>query len=524
MSRLSLILVGSMITFENARFRSATARWVLGVSVALSLSVACGRSSSRSRNHSPDGEGGTTVWTGGTSAGGAAGASTPDAGEPGSDRGGQAGETEGGAGAGVSGEPGLGGGSSVGGASAGAAGGPTAGTSAGGSSGSGGAGGTAGMPVLPLPDGCEARGRTEDEESCSIGVFCEGVPNLANCRRLSSDDWQCSCELANNDRTYEIAGAPGLKACAVAAGLCFEDELALGSEVCTESGESNDDACELDLTCGKPIDVGFAPGVTASLMDYGHGACWRTGTAQPFECTCEHGGVTRDFGILTEDGSLACRPLIEFCRQDIEPTFDEPTVCIERDPSSSAESCDLHSTCATPMKLTDDVSLAELEPHYANCVATSSGSRCYCSTRTETFGFDIEESPSPTTCASSIANCADDVSISPLGDASCHATSQHAGTDFCEADLDCLQPASVDERAIVARGRLLVHCAQSAADQSWWCSCASNQDSTIFEFGETEASAWDVCSGAPARCLERMPVFLGPYGEFMPPPYPLSEP
>jgi hypothetical protein len=515
-----------MVTLENARFRSAQARWVLGVGVALSLASACGRSSSRARNHSPDGEGGTTVSSGGTSSGGA-GASTADAGEPSSDRGGQAGETAGGAGAGVSGEPGLGGGSSVGGASAGAAGGLTAGTSAGGASGSGGAGGAAGMPgmpVLPLPEGCEVRGRTEDEESCSIGVFCEGVPNLANCRRLSSDDWQCSCELANNDRTYEIAGAPGLQACAVAAGLCFEDELVLGSEVCTEGGESNDDACDLDLTCGKPIDIGFAPGVTASLMDYGHGACWRTGTAQPFECTCEHGGVTREFGILAEDGSLACRPLIEFCRQDIEPIFDEPTVCIERDPSSSAEVCDLHSTCATPMKLTDEVSLAELEPRYANCVATSSGSRCYCSDQTETFGFDVEAPPSATTCASSIANCAEDVSISPLGDASCHATSQLAGTDFCEADLDCLQPASVDDRAIVARGRLLVHCAQSTVDQSWWCSCASNQDSTIFEYGVTASSAWEVCTQAPAGCLERMPVFLGPYGEFMPPPYPLSEP
>jgi hypothetical protein len=206
------------------------------------------------------------------------------------------------------------------------------------------------MPALPLPEGCEARGRTEEENSCSIGVFCGAVPNLANCTKLSGDTWQCSCELANNDRTYEITGAPGIQACAVAAGLCSEDELELGEEVCTERRRSsNIDACDLELTCEKVISVTFAPGVAASLVDYGNGECARTGSTQPFECVCEHGGVIRDYGLLAEDGAIACRPLVDFCRQDIEPVFDEPTVCIERDASSSSELCELHWTCAKPM-------------------------------------------------------------------------------------------------------------------------------------------------------------------------------
>lgn len=511
-----------MMTLANVLTRSARARFVLGAALVLSLSTGCGRSSSRAKGPSTAAEGGTAGETSGTGAvGGVAGTSEIDVGGPGAGGGGKAGGPDGGAGEGVSGKPGLGGSSSVGGASTGAVGGQTAGTGAGGSSGTGGAG-AGGMPVLPLPEGCEARGRTEEDDSCSIGVFCGDVPNLANCTRLSPDEWRCSCELANNDRTYEISGAPGIQACAVAAGLCFEDELQLADEVCTERKRSSTtDSCKLDLRCEKPISVTFAPGVTASLVDYGSGECVRVGSTQPFECVCEHGGVSRDYGLLAADGSLACRPLVDFCRQDVEPVFDEPTVCIERDAISSSEACDLYWTCAKPMTLTDEVRLAELEPRHANCTATASGSHCYCSDRTEIFGFDVVDAPSAETCTSSILNCAEEVSISPLGEVECRTTSQHAGTDFCEADLACLQPARVDEREIVASGRLLVYCAQSTADQSWWCACASNQDSSIFEFGVTDASAWDVCSAAPAGCLERMPVFLGPYGEFMPPPYPL---
>jgi hypothetical protein len=120
-------------------------------------------------------------------------------------------------------------------------------------------------------------------------------------------------------------------------------------------------------------------------------------------------------------------------------------------------------------------------------------------------------------------NCAEDVSIEAQGQADCHATGQHAGTDFCEADLDCAEPATVDGRDVVARGRLLIHCRQTTPDQPWWCSCASNQDSTTFEFGETELSSWEVCSVAPERCIAQMPVFVGQYGEYMPPPDPVPE-
>ena len=504
-----------------------TARFALSTLVLVHVFVACG-GSSRDKRGARMGTGGTIAGASGAPSGGSGGGSPSDAGEAGSNLG-AAGSPHGSAGEGTAGDSGVGGDSPLGGASTGAvagaasgAGGNVAGTSSSGGS-AGDLGGTGGTAALPLPEGCEARGQVEDDDSCSIGVYCGSVPNLADCQRLDGGKWQCSCELANNDRTYEVDGLSGLPACAVAAGLCFEDELELGEETCRESGHKGADSCDLEVACGKPIAVPFAPDVVASLMEYGAAACSRSREGQPFECGCERDGlVVQDYGVLAPDGALACRPLADFCMSGAEPEFDEPTVCIERDSSvSSGETCDLYWTCAKPMRLTDDVSLALLEPRGASCRTLSSGSNCYCSTRTESFQFDVEAGPAAGTCEAAMLNCNEDASIVPFGEVSCQATSQTAGTDFCEADIDCLQSAMVDEREVVARGRLLVHCLQSAESGAWWCSCASNQDSTIFEFGASETIAWDVCSAAPAGCLEHMPVFIGPYGEYMPPPNPL---
>lgn len=509
-----------MVEQDGIASGSRIRRIVLGTAALL---VACGRSTSPDGDGRLPGSGGSEVGgASGASAGGRSGGSAPEGGEAGSEDGGRGGGNPGGAaGKGASGQTGLGGGSSVGGASTGAAAGQTAGTNA--SSGTGGVGGE--MPLL-LPEGCEPRAQSEDADKCSLGVFCGVEPNLTDCVRLSPDVWQCSCQLANNDRIYEIEGAPGIQACAVAAGLCSVDELELGDETCTESSSTSGlDECALELSCGTPITVDFAPNVRASLMEYGSGACGRGNGTVPFECSCEHDGGYHDYGLLAGSGTVACRPLVDFCMTEVEPNFDEPTVCFERYAESSSGACDLLWDCATPMRLTDEVSLAKVDPRYSNCTLEGpSSSSCYCSTRDTSFAFDVDAEPVADVCASSILNCDEGVSIQPLGQPDCQATSQTAGVDFCDADLSCAQPATVDGREIVSNGRLLVYCVQTAAAEPWWCSCASNQDSTIFEFGAPASDAWDVCSAAPAGCLERMAVFIGPYGEFMPPPYPVPPP
>jgi hypothetical protein len=270
--------------------------------------------------------------------------------------------------------------------------------------------------------------------------------------------------------------------------------------------------------------VGFAPGVQASLVRYGEAACSRNEAGLPFYCNCETSDDYVEYGALAETGENACRPLVDFCMAGSEPAFEGPAECFDTQRSSDSSSCTLSQICATPMRLTDDVRLAELAWRTSICDTLSSGSQCNCSALDglSSFDFNVSAVPSANTCTLALANCDEDADIRPIGEPDCHPTSESAGPDWCEANLACPQEATVNGRNIVANGRLLVNCARVQAGQPWRCSCASNQDTTVFELGAPSTSSRDVCGLAPAACLERMSVYVGPYGPFVPPPDPLG--
>jgi hypothetical protein len=513
---------------QQAR-RRRSFRWsgqLHATAAALALVAACARSTS----HTNDRESSGTSGSGGV---GHAGGREGGAGTPasGAGRGGSAGDDPGQGGEDPGGAPGQGGSLTAG--NAGRP--PVAGSSGNGGTAGGGQSGAGGGVPLPLPEGCEPRRSTESETTCSLGVFCGADPNLIDCSRMASGRWKCTCELENNARIYEIEGAPGLASCAVAAGLCSLDELELGDETCTERNDASDEnACSMALACERPISVDFAPGVDAWLMEYGGAQCVREASGHPFDCSCDDEEMPRPFGLLAESGVGACRPLIEFCMSGVQPTFDGERTCIDTEASAGDGSCRLSQSCATPMRLTDDVSLASVVRRGASCDQTDPMSaNCHCSRQTdapadeaiawEIFDFEVEGSVDAATCASAVLNCNDDAVIEPSGDVACQPTGQNAGADFCTADLDCLQAATVDGRAIVGKGRLGVYCRQATTEEPWFCSCASNQDSTIYELGLPQSTGWQACTEAPARCLEQMSVVIGPYGEYMPPPDPLPE-
>jgi hypothetical protein len=176
------------------------------------------------------------------------------------------------------------------------------------------------------------------------------------------------------------------------------------------------------------------------------------------------------------------------------------------------------------MPLTDDVSLARLEPRSASCAPLlGGGAECYCSGRDSTFNFQLADAPDDASCESSSLNCADDAVIKATGAPSCQPTSLTAfGSDSCEVDLSCVQGATVDGREIVAEGRLIVECGRAEQGMPWWCGCASDQTSARFQLGAADVSAWQACGQAPAGCLEHLNVHLGPYGDFVQPPDPLE--
>lgn len=425
------------------------------------------------------------------------------------------------------------GGSAAGGAAAGSA--ATPAGANGGSSGStatggrgpgnlGGMAGAEGTPTLSLPPGCEPRARTETEETCSLAVFCDTLSRLTNCHRVDSGRWQCQCETVNSDRVYQLEDAPGLEACALTAWLCAEDELELGEESCEPTRESSaESSCKVDLACGRPIALDVETDARAWLMRFGSASCQRAESGKSFECGCMYGEQASEYDLLVASGELACRPLVDFCMSGATPEFEGEQECLLTHADSSSDDCVRTEVCAVPMPLTEDVNLAKVESRYANCVpATGGGADCYCSLRDASFRFRIADAPDDASCESSILNCDEEAVITGTGAASCEPTSLHTyGDNGCGVDLDCEQAATVDEREIVAYGRLVVSCARVEEGTPWWCSCASDQETTRFELGAAQADAWEVCTQAPAGCQEHLTVHLGQYGEFVQPPDPL---
>lgn len=381
------------------------------------------------------------------------------------------------------------------------------------------------MPVLPLPPGCEARAHSETDASCTLNAYCSVESQVTQCERLDSGRWRCRCDQYAG-LTYEVEGAPGLQACAVAAGVCGTEESELGDEICSAlTDDSTETYCALSVTCSREIDVGFAPDARAWLVREASSECHQPEPGQSFGCQCTYGEVSNDYNLFVDSGELACRPLVDFCLAGSEPELEGDERCELVSTSSGPEGCERHEACSKLMPLGEGVDLAKLEPRYANCApGPDGGADCYCSTRTLSSGFmQFAAASSDATCAFATTVCAEGAVLVPTGEVSCGAQSQLAfGTTSCQADLSCSQAATIGGQDVVAQGRLLVYCARNEPNQAWQCSCASDQVTAKFTLGVPSASAWEACTQAPAGCLEHLDVHLGLYGEVLFPPEPLS--
>lgn len=386
------------------------------------------------------------------------------------------------------------------------------------------AGGAGAAPGLPLPPGCEPRSHMETADACSLAVYCDTASQLTSCRRLDSGRWQCQCQLGHPDRVYQMEDAVGLPACALAASLCAEDELELGEESCEPTHEPQGSSnCRSDVACGKPIEL--APDVKARawLMRLITASCELSESGKTYRCRCSDGGVATDYDLLVEGDTLDCQPLLDFCLSGATPEFVGAQQCLLTNGASDSDGCYRNEICVVPMPLSDDVSLVKGEPRYSSCTPLpGGGAECYCAPGDDaTFMFQLPGAADEAACESSSLNCGEDAVIEAKGPPRCEPAPLTAYTDSCESDLNCLQDATVDDREIVAEGRLLLACARTGSGMPWWCSCASDQETARFELGAPELSAGQACEQAPAGCLEHLSVHLGPYGEYIEPPDPL---
>jgi hypothetical protein len=226
--------------------------------------------------------------------------------------------------------------------------------------------------------------------------------------------------------------------------------------------------------------------------------------------------------VLAERGELACGPFADFCTSGATPVFDGAEACSPISSDSNSDGCQRFDACWAQMALTDDVSLAQPVQRYTNCVASpDGGSACSCSDQDSAFSFQVSTAPDGATCESSMRNCDGNAVIEQTGPARCEPLAlDTSGDDRCRAVLTCDQNATVDNRSIVAHGSVIQVCRRAEAGTPWFCSCASERETTRLELGAASANASQACTQASAACLERLGVYIGPSTGPIEPPDP----
>jgi hypothetical protein len=412
-------------------------------------------------------------------------------------------------------------------------------------SGNGGAAGTGGLgqggePDLPLPNDCTTRDVYEGIDDCVVGLACDTTWTNGSCHRLPSGSWECSCEVAPaaeameggafepSDRVYELTGAPGLAACAVAAGLCSidESELDFGEESCGPPTDvSGPDDCEGEVSCTRRVIIPFAPSVVGRVTGASRADCTRMPNGNSFDCTCGNAGVERSDTVIASDAASVCAPYLEWCIDTQDPTFDGPSSCSPTGSSANGTECSAGEVCASSIRLTDEVGVAaEASSISANCTL-STGTYCSCiKDSTAIFSFNVELDPTAGTCEMAARACEPDV-IEAQGPPSCiPAPATNAGQDVCDRTQYCDVPATVGGQDIVTRIRPAMTCRRADAAGPWWCACVWNRQSVTFELGQTGAGAEQACEAGGDQCLALLPIVLGPGPDGEIPPNPLPPP
>lgn len=378
-------------------------------------------------------------------------------------------------------------------------------------------------PLLPLPTGCTTKQQFDGDNHCYLNAECGQTTDFNQCSLMPSGRWHCKCSTYNKSQTFEIEGAEGLNACRAAARFCNDDPLEFGDYACIPATRSDEDSCDTVVSCGRPIvmdDLGAAVG--ARSVETTTSSCFREADGS-FACSCTQEYASTWFEVQADSASSACEGVAELCSGgELTPPAEEVETCTTESENSHPDGCGLAEVCKTPVGTVNGVTITDTGRRNSHCTVSGPTTwSCSCGDVSNTFNFEVEKAQA--SCETTSLNCSKGADIQAAGEAACSPSSQYASDSACEADLECSQAATVDGRAIVAEGRLTVHCRQAEEGEPWWCSCASDQESAVFEFGAPEQTGWEVCAAAPSECMALMPVHLGPYGEYVAPVDPLTE-
>lgn len=414
--------------------------------------------------------------------------------------------------------------------------------------GTGAAGDTGGDPTLanlPLPKGCQASRGASTELLCSLDLTCGASAQTTHCYHTGSGLWQCTCDPPNADRTYLIAGAIELDACAVGAGLCAGPALdgTIDADSCVVSRDETGTkplggkTCTVELQCQRSVSVDFTAGVHVTMPGSAMVQCVEAGTADPktqllrVDCDATGSLGQKSYIGLAKGVGSACRPILDLYVGAKEATFDGSKTClsIPQTPSRPGD-CALSEDCFESAPVSGGVSLVSVAKDPTNRFQSCGfddlgGLSCGCSFEGSAgskaaIGYYLGKASKPAHC--DLSQCTLDMKAEATAEGVCPA-SAYPSTEYddvsCLDYFGCTQAATLAGKAVTLYSQLNVRCAK-AKDGAYYCSCAAGDETATFGAG-TLASSVVACDTARTACLDHLALPLGPAPTAGMPPDPL---
>lgn len=235
--------------------------------------------------------------------------------------------------------------------------------------------------------------------------------------------------------------------------------------------------CDLELQCSN---------------DWMWTYCWNEGNR--WQCDCQAMFGYSNIGLVGVSNATACPYSAAVCLGALEPEFGEP-MCQTRYQEMQRDYCSSEVECTSQAMLDDGVTATRTEWRWSSCYRSGTGLSCECQLPNRYLQFELGSQVDTAAACGSVADwCEGD--IERTGDAECAPVSQSAGLDYCNAQLECLQPAQVEGIDIRVREYLSLDC-RPAGEGAWDCSCPGSDG-----FQVMSSSAWDACTLATSVCME----------------------
>ena len=375
-----------------------------------------------------------------------------------------------------------------------------------------------GGPFGGPPTGCRVGSQSFSPGSCNIGFECESGYLTASCydpgsfgsagrpgiggAAGSSTGWGCTCFGSAGTRTYELSGVKDLAACEAVTDLCLSDDpIPSGPVECEPRFEARAASqCQVQRVCKQELEEAGGASVTTTNSVY----CQDDGTGRLL-CTCDN--QPYQYYVEGKDGTTACDALLDYCDDAVAPTFGDAEDCRPQYQTSSADHCELQSSCLRKSEIDDGIYVVQNDFVQSSCRAGEGGlAVCTCQNRLGLFELE-EQTPlaGVSSCNDAAAVCENIANVEPDGEPVCTVLSQSAQGTYCNATLDCAASATVEGATLSLHGYLSLSC--SADANGWTCSCSSGaQNQTVAVQSET---AWDACSNGSNACQDAIEVQFG---------------